>query len=73
VTDGRRLYLSKEAQVPDLKERVGPLLEGMTYTFVCTDDTEYRGILLDIDERGVTIEYRGATVFIAAHELADVS
>jgi hypothetical protein len=60
--------------VPDLAERVGPLLEGLPYCFVTTDDTEYRdAILEDIDETGVWILYRGARVFIAAHELQDVS
>jgi hypothetical protein len=53
---------------------VGPHLVGMTYDFLTADETLYpNAILLDVDEDGVWIEYRGAKVFIAAHELQDVT
>jgi hypothetical protein len=47
-----------------------PLLAGFPYSFVTTDGTVYENArLLSQDDSGVWIRYRGARVFIAAHEL----
>jgi hypothetical protein len=59
---------------PIASRKAAPLLEGMVYDFLTVDDTLYpNATLLDLDETGVWIQYRGATVFIAEHELADAT
>jgi hypothetical protein len=63
-------WRAQEGPEPLASRHAPTMLAGFPYSFVTTDGTVYENArLLSQDDTGVWIRYRGARVFIAAHEL----